>query len=752
MADGDVFFGKPTPRIDGDAKVTGRAKYAAEHTTDGLLQGYVVSSRITKGRILDVDASRAMAMPGVVKVYTHLDSPKESQNDKKWQDEVGPPGDPFRPLQNERVLYANQPVALVVAQTFEAARDAAALVDITYAEEEHITDLDAVKGQAYEPPKKRDGISPPPKPRGDADAAFQAAPVKFSQNYRVAIEHHNPMEPFATTVIVGEDGAYTVYDKTQGPQNVQKYLSGGFGLNKNKIKVETPFMGGGFGSGLRPQYQVFLAMLAATDLERSVRVTMTRDQMFTFIYRPETLQAVTLGAQADGKLTSIRHHATAGTSHFEDHQEVVVNWSGLLYDCADVKLTYELAKIDTYTPGDMRAPGAVLGVYAIESAMDELAHELKIDPIEIRLRNYAEKDENEDKDFTSKALREAFQQGAERFGWADRNPEPRSMRDGRELVGWGMASAVWEAQVTQCEVDLALTPNGRCKVTSGFPDIGTGQYTTLAVAAADATGLRIDQIDVQIGGSELPTGAVSGGSWTAASSASAVMEAGEALKAELLKAAGKIDSSRLKGAKPEFVALKNGRICLKDEPAAGHTLGEVVQASGKDEIVAKGKVAPDQKIKAKYSSYTHSAVFCEVKVDEELGQVRVTRIVNAVAAGRIINPKTARSQILGGVVMALGAALTEETQLDNALGRFMNHNLAEYHVPVNADVEKIEVIFVDERDDKTSPVGAKGLGEIGIVGTPAAIANAIFHATGRRVRDLPITLDKVLGLDCEAAE
>ena len=628
MADGDVFFGKPTPRIDGDAKVTGRAKYAAEHTTDGLLQGYIVSSRITKGRIVGIDTSKAMAMEGVVKVYTHLDSPKESQNPKKWQDQVGPPGDPFRPLQNDRVLYANQPIAMVVAETFEAARDAAALVDVIYAEEEHITDLDAVKGQAYDPPKKREGINPPPKPRGDADSAFQTAPVKFSQNYRVAIEHHNPMEPFATTVVVGDDGHYTVFDKTQGPQNVQEYLVAGFGIDKKKLKVETPFMGGGFGSGLRPQYQVFLAMLAATDLKRSVRVTMTRDQMFTFIYRPETLQAVTLGARPDGKLVSIRHHAIAGTSHFEDHQEVVVNWSGLLYDCADVKLTYELAKIDTYTPGDMRAPGAVLGVYAIESAMDELAYELKIDPIELRLRNYAEKDENQDKEFTSKALREAFAQGAERFGWAKRNPEPRSMRDGRELVGWGMASAVWEAQVTKCEVDLAVTPDGRCKVTSGFPDIGTGQYTTLAIAAADATGLRIDQLDVTIGGSELPAGAVSGGSWTAASSASALVEAGEALKAELLKAAGKIEGSRLKGAKLEFVVLRGGRIQLRDEPDVGHTLAEVVKASGKDEITAKGKTGPDPKITAKYSSYTHSAVFCEVKVDEELGQVRVTRIVN----------------------------------------------------------------------------------------------------------------------------
>ena len=522
MADGDALFGRPTPRIDGAAKVTGQAKYAAEHAAPGLLHGYIVSSRATKGRIASIDTSRAEAAPGVVKVYTHLNAPKESHNDKKWQDEVGPPGVPFRPLQDDRVLYANQPIALVVADSFENARDAAPLVAVRYVEEEHITDLDAVKGQAYEPPKKRSGINPPPEPRGNADAAFQRAAVKLSETYRVAVEHHNPMEPFATTVVVGEDGAYTVYDKTQGPQNVQKYLVGGFGLAKDKVTVATPFLGGGFGSGLRPQYQVVLAMLAATDLERSVRVTMTRDQMFSFIYRPETIQSVTLGAEADGEITSIRHHATAGTSHFEDHQEVVVNWSGLLYDCADVKLTYELAKLDTYTPGDMRAPGAVLGVYAIESAVDELSYKLGMDPIALRLKNYTERDENEDKAFTSKALKEAFKLGAERFGWAQRDAAPRSRREGRELVGWGMASGVWEAMMTKCEVGLKLTPDGRCLATSAFPDIGTGTYTVIAMAAAQALGLAIDDVDVRLGESDLPAGAVSGGSWTAASTASAV--------------------------------------------------------------------------------------------------------------------------------------------------------------------------------------------------------------------------------------
>ena len=751
MADGDVFFGKPTPRIDGAAKVSGKAKYAAEHAVDGLLQGYIVSSPITKGRITAIDSAAALALPGVVAVLTHENTPNEAWRDKNYQDQVGPPGSPFRPLHDDRVLYAGQPIALVVADSFEAARDASALVRFSFSEEEHITDLDAVKGQAYEPPKKRSGINPPPKPRGDAEAAFQSAPVKISQNYRVAIEHHNPMEPFATTVERHGDGSYTVWDKTQGPQNTQKYITNVFGLSSDKVTVATPFIGGGFGAGLRPQYQVFLAMMAATKLERSVRVTMTRDQMFTFVYRPETLQAISLGADGDGKLLSIRHHAIGGTSHFEDHQEVVVNWSGLLYDCKNVKLTYELAKLDTYSPGDMRAPGAVLGVYAIESAMDELAYALDMDPIDLRLKNYTERDETQDKAFTSKALKTCFEEGAKRFGWADRTPAPRSMRDGRELVGWGMASAVWEAQLTKCEVSLEVGADGRVKAASAFPDIGTGTYTVLAMAAADAVGVAIDQVDVALGSSDMPTGMVSGGSWTAASVASATVVAGTELKAALIKAAGKIEGSALKGVDPDLVQMQGGRIFLRDEPSAGHTLGEVAQAADDGAVTAKGKAGPDKKTDAEYSSYTHSAIFCEVKVDEELGQVRVTRIVNAVAAGKIINPKAARSQILGGVVMALGAALEEETFLDNQIGRFMNHNFAEYHIPVNADVQGIEVIFVDEPDDKTSPVGAKGLGEIGIVGTPAAIANAVYHATGIRVRDLPITLDKLLPVAKAAA-
>lgn len=744
MADGNTVIGRPTRRVDGAAKVKGEAVYAGEHAPDGLAHGCIVSSAATKGRILSIDAAEALAVPGVIKVLSHLNAPKEATEDEKYQDEVGPPGSPFRPLQSDRVLFAGQPVALVLAESFEAARDAASLVKIEYAREEHVTDLDAVKGQAYEPPVRRTGIAPPPEPRGAAPEALERAPVRVEETYRVAIEHHNPMEPFATTVRVEPDGGYTVFDKTQGPQNVQGYLCAVFGLPKDKVKVETPFIGGGFGAGLRPQYQVFLAMLAAMDLGRSVRVTMTRDQMFTFVYRPETIQKLSLGADRDGKLLAVRHHATAGTSSFEDHQEVVVNWSGLLYACDNVELTYELAKIDTYTPGDMRAPGAVLGVYALEAAMDELAYALRMDPIELRLKNYAERDQNEDKPFTSKALKACFTAGAERFGWSRRTPEPRSMREGRELVGWGMASAVWEAMTSECEVSLRIDGAGKILAASAFPDLGTGTYTVIAMAVAEVLGVDVSDVEVRLGGSELPTGSVSGGSWTAASTASAVFAAGAVLKRRLAAAAAGLEGSPLKGLGPEELELRDGRVFAKGGGSSGHSLAELAAAAPGGVIEVVGGNAPDPKVKEKFSSYTHSAIFCEVRVDEELGVVRVARIVNAVAAGRILNPKAARSQILGGVVMALGAALTEETFLDHALGRFMNHNFAEYHVPTSADVEAIDVVFVDEQDDKTSPVGAKGLGEIGIVGTPAAIANAIFHATGKRVRDLPITIDKIL--------
>ncbi|HEY4041713.1 MAG TPA: xanthine dehydrogenase family protein molybdopterin-binding subunit [Rhodopila sp.] len=738
----DTHVGHPRNRVDGRLKVTGGAKYAAEFSAPGLLYGCVVSSSGAKGRISRIDVKAAEAVAGVVRVYTHENRPQIQAGDESFQDSVAPPGQPFRPLFNDRLLYSGQPVALVVAEDFATARHAASLVRVDLQAEAPQTDLERVRGDAYVPPEKREGISPPPPPRGDAARAFSASEYRVRNEYRIAAEYHNPMEPHAATVVWDGSGKITVYDKIQGVQNTQAYVAAVFGLPPDDVRVLSPFVGGAFGIGLRPQYQVFLAAMAALDLKRSVRIELPRDQMFTFGFRPPTINTVALGANADGLLQSIQHDAVAGTSTFEDYQEVVVNWSGLLYHCDNVALDYRIARLDTYTPADMRAPGAPLGTFGLESAMDELAYALKMDPLELRLKNYAETDENEGKPFSSNELRAACRQGAERFGWSRRQPEPRSMREGRELIGYGMATGVWQALMMPHSARATLTNDGRLEVACATADIGTGTYTILAQIAADTLGLTMDRVTVRLGDSSLPTAPVEGGSWTAASAGSAVLLACRKVRERLLACARGLDGSPLANAGVEHVRFADGKIELLSDPAAWVAVTEVLRTAAVDHIEEEETAEPDPEIKKNYAQYTHSAVFAEVRVDERLGVVRVTRLVDAVAAGKIVNPKTARSQIIGGVVFGIGMALHEEALTDHALGRVMNRNLAEYHVPANADVPEIEVIFVDEKDT-ANPLGVKGLGEIGVVGTAAAIANAIYHATGKRVRDLPITIDKL---------
>ncbi|WP_237476792.1 xanthine dehydrogenase family protein molybdopterin-binding subunit [Lichenibacterium dinghuense] len=745
MSTSQKLVGTAQRRVDGRLKVTGGARYAAEFAAADLLHGAVVSGAIAKGRITKIDASAAEAVPGVVKIYTHQNRPRTAWLDSSYRDEVAPPGHPFRALHSDKIMFSGQPVALVLARDFETATYAASLVEVSYDAEAPRTDLDAERGESYDPPKKRAGIDPPPKPRGHADEAFASAPVQVRQEYRVAVEHHNPMEPHATTVVWEGGGNITVHDKIQGVTNTQSYVTGVFGLSKEQVRCISPFVGGGFGSGLRPQYQLFLAVLAALDLERSVRVVLTRDQMFTFGHRPLAIQTVSLGAEADGKLTAIMHDAVQETSTFEDYQENTVNWSGLLYDCANTRFSYELAKLDTYTPSDMRAPGAVLGVYALEAAMDELAYATGVDPVELRLRNYvADRDQNTNKKLTSKALRDCYLQGAERFGWSKRDARPRSMTDGRELVGWGMATGVWEAMMQKTSARATLTGDGRLEVATASADIGTGTYTILTQLAAEALGLRMEDVTAKLGDTSLPYSPLEGGSWTAASAGSAVQMACETVREKVFKLARQLDGSPLANQDLDHVTFRDGRIVVTNDPSRSVSLVDAIASSNEGKVEAEETAAPSMIQQMRFAAYTHSACFVEVKVDEELGVVRVTRVVSAVAAGRILNLQTARSQILGGVVMGIGSALHEEAMLDHTLGRFMNHNLGEYHVPVNADIGAIDVIFVDEPDDKASPIGVKGLGEIGIVGTGAAVANAIYHATGKRVRDLPITIDKLL--------
>jgi xanthine dehydrogenase YagR molybdenum-binding subunit len=729
------YIGTPTSRVDGRAKVTGEAKYAGEFNAPGLAFGSVVESTIPRGRIARIDTSEALRVEGVLDVLTHDNRPRMAGTDQAWKDDVAPEeGSPFRPLYDDKIMFSGQPIALVLAQEWEIARYAASLVRIEYEKQAFVTDVYQQRDQAFV-------VKKPDKPHGDAGRAFAAADVRHEAEYFIPTEHHNPMELFASTAMWDGGGKLTVYDKTQGVQNVQRYLCSVFDKQADDVRVISPFVGGAFGAGLRPQYQVVLAVLGALALQRSVRLVLTRQQMYGLGYRPATIERLALGAKADGTLDAITHEAIAVTSQFEEFSRNDTGWAAQLYKSANAKYVHRLARLDVPTSSDMRAPGAATGVYALESAMDELAVALKLDPVELRLRCYSDRDQNEDIPYTSKALRECYRQGAEAFGWSKRKAEPRAMRDGNDLVGWGMATGIWEALQVPVAARIVLGANGHAEVSCAASDIGTGTYTIMAQVAADTLGLPIESISIKLGDSTLPQAPVEGGSWMAASASHAVAATAAEVRAELLALAKAIKGSPLTNAKLEDVVLADGKIVSRKDSSRAVSIADAMRHGAVDRIEKeKTNSFPED---SSHARNTHSAVFAEVKVDEQIGIIRVTRVVSAVAAGRILNTKTAHSQIMGSVVWGIGMALHEETVFDHKLGRIMNANIAEYHVPVNADVQDIKVIFVDEPDEIINPMGIKGLGEIGIVGVAAAIANAVYHATGTRVRDLPITLDKL---------
>ena len=729
------YIGTPTSRVDGRAKVTGEAKYAGEFNAPGMAFGSVVESTIPRGRIARIDTSEALRVEGVLDVLTHDNRPRMAGTDQAWKDDVAPEeGSPFRPLYDDKIMFSGQPIALVLAEEWEIARYAASLVRIEYEKQAFVTDVYQQRDQAFV-------VKKPDKPHGDAGRAFAAADVRHEAEYFIPTEHHNPMELFASTAMWDGGGKLTVYDKTQGVQNVQRYLCSVFDKQADDVRVISPFVGGAFGAGLRPQYQVVLAVLGALALQRSVRLVLTRQQMYGLGYRPATIERLALGAKADGTLDAITHEAIAVTSQFEEFSRNDTGWAAQLYKSANAKYVHRLARLDVPTSSDMRAPGAATGVYALESAMDELAVALKLDPVELRLRCYSDRDQNEDIPYTSKALRECYRQGAEAFGWSKRKAEPRAMRDGNDLVGWGMATGIWEALQVPVAARIVLGANGHAEVSCAASDIGTGTYTILAQVAADTLGLPIENISIKLGDSTLPQAPVEGGSWMAASASHAVAATAAEVRAELLALAKAIKGSPLTNAKLEDVVLADGKIVSRKDSSRAVSIVDAMRHGAVDRIEKeKTNSFPED---SSHARNTHSAVFAEVKVDEQIGIIRVTRVVSAVAAVRILNTKTAHSQIMGGVVWGIGMALHEETVFDHKLGRIMNANIAEYHVPVNADVQDIKVIFVDEPDEIINPMGIKGLGEIGIVGVAAAIANAVYHATGTRVRDLPITLDKL---------
>jgi len=738
--------GQPISRLEGREKVTGTAKYAGEYNVPDLLYGYVVNSTVTKGKITAIDVSAAKALPGVIDVLYHRNRPKLAWFDIQYADMDAPPGHVFKPLHDDEIKFNGQPVALVVAKDFETARYAATLVSIEYKKEEFETLVEDNLEKAR-PAKK--GLAtalkpPPPSPTGDFEKAYSDSPFKVDATFRHGVEHHNPMELFATTTVFEGDGKLTIYDKTQGTINNQVFVANVFGLHFNDVRVLAPFVGGGFGSGLRPQYQLFLSVMAALYLKRNVRVTLDRQQMYSLGHRPQNVQKLRFASDDNGKITAMNHSAFVETSNYEDYTEVISSWSHHVYPSANTLFEYKVIPLDLSTPIDMRAPGGSTAMHAIECTMDQLAYKLGIDPLEFRLRNYAEIDPATEKPFTSKALRECYSLAAEKFGWRNRSPEPGSMTRGNRLVGHGMATGIWDAYQFPSRVEAMINSEGKLVLNNAVTDIGTGTLTVMTQIAADEMGLPIEYVTFNYGDSKMPFSMFQGGSSMTSSTGVGIVFAAKALKGKLLKAARRINGSPLVNAKEEEIVFRNGGISLTNDPAVFISFAAIIAANKNKAIKTTNMGKPHMLKLRKYAKMTHSASFVEVEIDKELKTINVTRAVTAVAAGTIINPKTATSQISGSMVWGISKALHEESIVDKNLGKYINPNLSEYHIPTHADINQLDVIFADEKDELINELGTKGVGEIGLVGMPAAIANAVFHATGKRIYKLPIHFDELL--------
>jgi xanthine dehydrogenase YagR molybdenum-binding subunit len=728
------YIGKEMRRVDGLAKVTGQAKYAAEFDLPNMAFGYLLLSTIAKGSIRNLDTSKAEQAPGVLKIFSHLNF---SEVLPLPSGGGSPEGEDFSAFRSPRIVFNGQPVAMVMADTFEQARYASSLIGVDYDSEKSSTDLTQHLDKA-----KETNPAKSPKERGNFAEAFEKAPVKVSAEYHIPIEHHNPIECHGATAF-WKDGKLMIFDKTQNVSQLQTRMSELFGVKKEDVDVVALFVGGAFGACLSVNYYPPLVAAAAKVLKRPVKLSFTRRQMFTgHGYRPDTWQKLELAAEKNGKLTAISHRVVVNTSSYEDYSESFNIPARLIYNSPNVTTLYQNVLTDLPTPAPMRAPGMVSQMFGLECAMDELSYALKIDPLELRLINYAEKDPETGKPHSSKALRECYRMGAEKFGWKDREPEPRSMRDGNLLVGWGVATGAWPAMQMEASANVTLKADGTAHVTSSTTDIGPGTYTVMTIIAAEHLGLAAEKVRFELGNSTYPKAPSQGGSWTTASVGSAIWGAADEIKKKLMKLAMERNDSPF-GSEQEEVVMLDGKLSATADPAKSVDIFELMKANGLEEITETFTAKPSPE-RQKYVSSAHGAQFVEVKVDPDLGTVKVTRVIEVTACGKIMNPKTSHSQEIGGVIWGIGMALQEATEVDHRYGRMMNASLADYHVPVNADIHSIETIFVEEDDKIVNPLGVKGMGELGLVGIPAAIANAVYHATGIRVRDLPITPDKLL--------
>jgi xanthine dehydrogenase YagR molybdenum-binding subunit len=725
---GMVAIGDPMLRVDGRAKVAGSAKYSAEFPIPGLVYGSLVMSTIASGKVVRMDTAGAEQAPGVVAVITPANAIRLAKPERR-----------ISLLQDDQVFYQNQPIAIVLAETFEQARYGASLVKPQYQPGPAKLDFEAGFPDSY--PSSHNG-EPGDQNWGDVDAGLAAAEVKIDALYTTPIQHHNPMEPHATIAQWNGDHV-TLHDATQSITGVQEKTATIFGTPKENVHVISLFAGGGFGCKGQIWSHVILAALAAKQVKRPVKLVLDRPQMFGPIgARPCTHQQMTLGATRDGKLTAIRHVVHTNTSVIEDYLESAAFPTRVMYGCPNISTTSRLVPLNLGTPTYMRAPGVATGTFAVEVAMDELADKLQMDPLELRLRNYAEVDPHSGKPFTGKHLRECYQRGAARFGWSTRSHEPGSMRRGHDLIGWGMATETYPAKSLPASALVRFQPDGRILVACGTQEIGTGNYTILTQIAADTLRVPATMIYARLGDTDLPPAPISAGSMSTASVGPAVKAAAESAREKLIALAVADHKSPVYGAYPEDVAFDGGKVTLKSDPRKGETFAAILRRQGDKPVDATAATKP--LLDPQTPCHSFGAIFAEVAVDADLGMTRVKRVVAVYDVGRIINRQTARSQFIGGLVWGISLALYEDTQVDWRYGRITNANLADYHVPVNADIPEIEVEALDIPDYQLDSVGARGVGEIGITGTGAAICNAIFHATGKRVRDLPITPDKLV--------
>jgi len=732
-------IGQPISRFDGRLKVTGKADYTADIAVPALLHAAIVSSRIARGRIRAIDVRAAERVPGVSAVFTYQNMPRMNPTPKPWS-HLHPHGQSYLPLQDDKILYGEQPIALVVGARLDQAAFAGTLIEVDYeTEQPAVFGLDSVKN-AVDPPQF---LWPVASSVGDADAAITDAEITIKQTYTTSDRHHNPMEPHATTAIWDADGALTLYESTQHIFGTRELVSMVLGIPLTKITVISHFIGGGFGCKGYVWPHTLLAALAAKVLKRPVHLQLTRAQMYSMAgHQAASIQTVALGARRDGKLTGIRHDSISPTSIFDNYIEYAALCPRSLWDASGgISTNHKIVHVNRNTPTALRAPHEALGHFAIETALDELSYETGVDPVTLRLLNDTDIDPHTQRPFSSRAMRKCLIEGAARFGWEKRTPDPRSMRDGRYLIGQGMAGAIYTHWRWPAQARVTLRADGSALVEAGTHDLGTGTYTVLQQVAADTLGVLPEKVVVRIGDTRLPTSHASIGSATAANAGGSVMLAAKAARDQAIELARTGGYSPFRNADSRDVFVEDGKLMLRSKNVSV-TYAQLLTGNELTFLVGDGNYDPAAE--GPKAVFSFSAVFAEVRVDPDFGLVRLNRFVGAYDCGRVINPKTARSQAIGGIIWGVGQALFEKTETDPALGRFLNRNYSGYLVPTCADIPKLDVLFVGDFDEEASPIGVKGLGELTSVSVAPAITNAVYHATGRRIRHLPIAVEDLL--------